>query len=81
MIRKSRDFLTDDEIRDVIGRNVAALLVVRGLSRRDVAKKTGDPVATVARVASGRHIAQAGVIIRIAAALGVTVDRLLTPPR
>lgn len=72
---------SDRDIREMIAFNVTNLLAVRGLSRRDLAKRTGDPVATVARVAQGKHTAQTGVVVRVADALGVTVDRLLTPPR
>jgi|688.fasta_scaffold1536485_1 transcriptional regulator with XRE-family HTH domain len=79
MNRKSRSFPTDLEVRKRIAANVTNLLEVRGLSRRDLAKKTGDAPATVARVAQGKHTAQAGVVVRVADALGVTVDRLLVP--
>jgi transcriptional regulator with XRE-family HTH domain len=77
MIRKARGFPTDLEIRRAIAVNVTNLLEVRGWSRRDLAKVTGDPVATVARVAQGKHTSQSGVVVRVADALGVTVDRLL----
>ena len=77
MIRKARAFPTDFEIRRRIAANVTNLLEVRGWSRRDLAKVTGDPLSTVARVAQGKHTAQTGVVVRVADALGVTVDRLL----
>jgi transcriptional regulator with XRE-family HTH domain len=77
MIRKARAFPSDVEVRKRIATNVTNLLEVRGWSRRDLAKVTGDPVATVSRVAQGKHTAQAGVVVRVADALGVTVDRLL----
>lgn len=79
MIRKANTFPSDREIRSRIAANVTNLLEVRGWSRRDLAKATGDCVATVARVAQGKHTSQAGVVVRVADALGVTVDRLLRP--
>lgn len=79
MIRKGRMFSTDQDIRARIATNVARLLEVRGMSRRDLAKVTGDPHATIARVACGKHTAYTGVVVRVAEALGVTVDRLLWP--
>lgn len=77
MIRRIKEFPSDRIVRTTIGRNVCRLLEMRGLSRRDLAKRTGDPVATVSRVAAGSHTSQAGVVVRVAEALGVTVDRLL----
>jgi transcriptional regulator with XRE-family HTH domain len=77
MIRKANLMPTDRDIRRRIAENVTYYLEVRGLSRRDLAKKTGDSPSSIARVASGKHTAGAGVVVRVADALGVSVDRLL----
>ncbi len=81
MIRRARMLPTDREVRQTIAGNVQYFLEVRGLSRRDLAKRTGDPVASVARVAAGSHTSGTGIVVRVADALGVTLDRLLLPPQ
>lgn len=79
MIRASGNWVASDrEVRDRIAKNVTDLLEMRGMSRRELARKTGDSVAAIARVAAGKHTAGAGMLVRVADALGVNVERLIT---
>jgi transcriptional regulator with XRE-family HTH domain len=71
--------ITDEEACRIVAGNVSRLLDEHKLSRRDVAKITGDSTATIARLAAGSHNAGLGVVMRVASALGVTVGALFKP--
>lgn len=71
---------SDDEARENIAANLQRILLSRGLTQTDLARATGDPVATISRIYKGQNQPLAGVLARIAEALDVSVDRLLSPP-
>jgi transcriptional regulator with XRE-family HTH domain len=75
----------DREIAAIVAENVDRLRTMRDLSLRDLSKLTGDSVATLARVASvdsrDPYPTRMGVIVRLAEALGVTVNALLIRPK
>ena len=70
---------SDNEVVRRIAWNLTAILEERDISRRDLAKQTGDSVANVSRVAKGTHAASIGTVARIAEALRIKIDRLLAP--
>ena len=70
---------SDNEVVRRIAWNLTAILEERDISRRDLAKQTGDSVACVARVAAGTHATSIGTVARIAEALRIKVDKLLAP--
>lgn len=70
---------SDKEVVRRIAWNLTAILEEREMSRRDLAKITGDSVASIARVAAGTHATSIGCVARIAEALRIKIDRLLQP--
>jgi transcriptional regulator with XRE-family HTH domain len=58
--------------------NVRRLRELRALSQRDLAAKAGLSVTTVNRIESRRHKATHKTVRKLAEALGVTPEELLT---
>lgn len=73
--------MEDHETKLVIAYNVNKLLEKQGRSRYWLAKETDGHQSTLADVCHGRKICGAGLLTRIAKALGVTADDLLKKPR
>lgn len=73
--------ISNDDAKRIIARNVNRILKERGLSRRWLAQHTGEFDSTIANVCHGRKCCLAGLLARIAEALNVTLDDLLSPPR
>ena len=75
----------DLQLAWVLSENIDRIRTMRGLSLRDLAKLTGDSKATIARIcdvdARRIHQPRIGVVVRLAEALNVTIDRLLIPPK
>lgn len=79
MIRRSRDYnVSDDEVCERLAANLTSILEARHMSRRDLARITGDSVASIARVAAGTHACSVCMAYRIAEGLRIPVDRLLS---
>ena len=71
--------MTDQEARDNIARNV---LLLRGQrSQKWLADSVGTYPANIARIEGAQSMPGAGLLSRIADALGVGVDALLAPGR
>lgn len=70
-----------DELTPVsrFGRLVAEERARRRWSMRDLCAKAGLPVATIARVEGGGGTSL-DIALRFAAALGISLDGLMTPP-
>jgi len=75
--KKTKD--TDESVRLTLARNLTELLEARHISRRELAKRTGDSHATISRAASGDRAVSVCVLARIASALRVPADRLVSP--
>lgn len=74
--------LTDDEVKANVAANVTRLLVKNGWSQRELARRTSDTTMAISRVCRAEHVAGSGILVRIAEAFDVSVDRLvLAPPR
>lgn len=73
--------MEDHETKLVIAYNVNKLLEKQGRSRYWLAKVTDGHQSTLADVCHGRKVCGAGLLTRIAKALGVTADDLLKKPR
>ena len=54
-----------------------AALKDRDMAQRELARLTGDPVATISGLATGKHMPHLGVLARIAAVLGLSLDDFL----
>lgn len=64
-----------------LGDNVRILREARGLSQQQIAKLAGVPRPTWANLESGAANPTLAVLARVAAALQVRLDELLSPPR
>lgn len=62
------------------GNNLAALLVKRGVSQSELAKRTGLTTAAISRYITGKRQPRGFVVAQIAEAIGVTTDELLGLP-
>ena len=79
-----QEVLTDDEARGIIAENVRRLRGARSYSEIARACSTDDwkaYPATIQQVENQRHLPGAGLLARLAEALGVTPNDLLTPLR
>jgi transcriptional regulator with XRE-family HTH domain len=72
--------LTIDEAKANISANVRRILKARGMTVMNLAKLTKEPQNSVYRVVRGDNEPGAVLLARIAEALDVSVDRLLSFP-
>ena len=70
-----------DDLSARLARNVSALRHQRGLSQVQLAKLAGIPRATWAHVESGAGNPTLAVVSKVAAALQVTIEELISAPR
>ncbi len=61
--------------------NIKQLREMRGLTQHQVARSAEVPRATVANLESGEANPTLSVLVRVATALGVSLDELTAPPR
>lgn len=73
--------MSDDQTKAVLADNIQHLMKVSGKSQRALARETKDPLMTINGIVRGKHMPGAGVLTRIAEALGTTVEKLLTSSR
>lgn len=69
--------VTDDEIRERIAANVNRLLEKKGWSGHDLAREARESSETIKRLRRGQNDVRVGVVVRVAAALKVPVDKLV----
>lgn len=72
---------TDDELASRLGENLKQLREARGLTQQQMAKLANVPRATWGHLESGTANPTLSVLHRAAAALQVTVEELIAPPR
>jgi transcriptional regulator with XRE-family HTH domain len=70
-----------DEFGDHLAKNVRALRVARGLTQAQLAKLADVPRATWTHLESGAANPTLSVLMRVAAALQVSLEELVSPPR
>ncbi len=70
--------ITDDEARYNIGHNIRALLKTKSWSQGELARKSGESAMNVSRIINGVHIPNAAILARLAEALEVSTDYLIT---
>jgi transcriptional regulator with XRE-family HTH domain len=73
--------MTDEIIRATLTTNLVAALDDRGMSIRELARQTGDPPMTVHKAVCGPNLPKLGLAQRIAVALDLSLDKLVTPQR
>lgn len=71
----------DDELADRLARNIRQLRDARALTQQQMAKLSGLPRATWANLESGSANPTLGVLRRVAVALQVSIEELVSAPR
>jgi transcriptional regulator with XRE-family HTH domain len=71
----------DDHIAANLGNNIRALREARGLTQQQMAKASGVPRPTWANLESGTANPTLAVLIKVANALQVRVEELISPPK
>ena len=73
--------VTDDfTVRKNLAANLGRILGERQLTQTALAERTGEKQATISRLLRGLHTPGAGVLTRLAEALDVSIDRLVSTP-
>ena len=75
--------ISNDDAKRFIAANVKRALAERkpDWSQSDLARATGDNVMTVSHLIRGARLPSAALLRRVAEALGVSSDDLISPPR
>lgn len=71
---------TNEVVAANIRENALRLLDEKNWSQRQLARETGDPHMSIVNVLSGEHVPNSGIVSRIAEALGVSIDALVSTP-
>ncbi len=79
--KKDAFFGLSDELGANLGNNIRQLREARGLTQQQMAKISTIPRPTWANLESGAANPTIGVLVKVAAALQVSVEELLAPPR
>ena len=72
--------INDNEAKRNLAENVRRLLESRGMTQTELAEAAHETQATISRIINGLQLAGGGVLMRLAEAFDVTVDRLLVAP-
>ncbi|MEZ4235512.1 MAG: XRE family transcriptional regulator [Myxococcota bacterium] len=75
------DDATTARVADNLARNLRALRDAQGLTQNQLASRAGIPRATLAHLETGAGNPTLLVLVRIASALNVTIEELISPPR
>lgn len=70
-----------DDVPGHLGNNIRQLREARGLTQQQMAKIAGVPRPTWANLESGEANPTLAVLIKVAAALQVSLEELISPPR
>lgn len=70
-----------EQLADHLGNNVRQLREARGLTQQQMAKISGVPRPTWANLESGAANPTLSVLVRVATALQVSLEELISPPR
>lgn len=69
--------LDADAVHARLARNLCAVRKMRGMTQQDLASKTGIQRSNVCRMEKGKHSPRIDTLVRIAKALGVSVQNLV----
>lgn len=72
--------LSNTDVRKNLAQNVRRLLVDRKMSQTTLARRSNESDMAISRVVRGSMLASSGTIARIAEALDVSIDRMVSPP-
>jgi transcriptional regulator with XRE-family HTH domain len=70
-----------DDVAASLAQNLRQLRVARGLTQEQLAKVSGVPRPTWAHLESGAANPTLGVLVRVAGALQVSIEELISPPK
>lgn len=73
--------ISDDESKEIVAENVNRLLRQQGHSRYWLAKETGEYQSRIGSICNAENCCSAATLARIAEALKVTVDELISRKR
>ena len=71
----------DEDVAGHLGNNIRQLREARGLTQQQIAKVAGVPRPTWANLESGAANPTLAVLIKVATALQVSLEELISPPR
>ncbi|MCB9762629.1 MAG: helix-turn-helix transcriptional regulator [Alphaproteobacteria bacterium] len=74
-------FVDPDRLSAHLSRNLRLLREARGLTQQELAQASGVPRPTLARLECGSPNPTLSVMARVAGALGVTLEELVSPPK
>ena len=72
--------ISDDDAKKNLAANVSRLLEARDLTQMELAEMTGEHQSLISRIANGQNMPGGTVLARIAEALEISIDRLLSAP-
>jgi len=72
--------ISDTEAKANLAANLNRMLKQRELRQAELARMIGEHQSLVSRISNGRNMPGGAVLARIAEALDVSIDRLLSPP-
>lgn len=70
--------ITDAEARVNIGDNIKALLKTKGWSQGELARQSNESAMNVSRIINGVNLPNAAILARLAEALEVSTDYLIS---
>ena len=68
--------MTDTDVLEALAANISRLMAEQGVSQRKLSALTDTPLMTINGMVNGRHMPGAGLVHRVAEALGVAVETL-----
>lgn len=82
-IQASKSYVVDmlDNVSSNLGHNIKKLREARGLTQQQLAKISGVPRPTWANLETGAANPTLAVLVKVAAALQVSIEELIGPPR
>ena len=69
--------VTSEHAVEVLSKNINAILSERGWSRYRLAQESGVSEQTIGNICKGLHEPRTSIVVTIANALGVSIDRLV----
>ena len=69
--------ITNSDVRTTVAANVLQLMIKQKITQAELARRSGESRMQISRLVSGRHNPSAGVIMRVATALGADPAKVL----
>ena len=72
--------VTDDEIKTNVAANLQRLLRLHNMTGLKLSQLCGESQPTISNLLRGQYVPKVGTLSRVAAALGTSIDYLVSPP-